>query len=215
MRRIVKKPSPDFFNVWKQDYQNCHGRVPTYSDFIGEAKQKLREELYEEQYGLCCYCCKEVLYPYPNTTDSHIEHFRPQGIIAYTALSLEYTNLHLSCSGFKYSRDSCGHKKDNWFDEALTVSPLEKDVEELFSYTVDGHIRASNGNMRANTTIQKLELDSFALQRLRKTAIYISGLFDDDFDEVRREQIIMEYSTPENGKLRSFCNAVIYCAINT
>ena len=127
----------------------------------------------------------------------------------YDSLSLDYTNLHVSCSGYKETRENCGHKKDNWFDEKLMVSPLEEGVEKLFSYTIDGHIRAVNGNERADAAIKELELDAFALQRLRKTAIYICGLFDDDFDN-KRSKIIHEYNTPLDGKLKSFCNAVTY-----
>lgn len=211
MKNIMKNPSPLFLDKWKLDYQQRYGRMAQYCDFIGEEKQKLREVLFEEQYGLCCYCCKDISFPYTNSIDCHIEHFRPQGLKAYKVLSLEYSNLHLSCSGTKNSRENCGHKKDNWFDESLTVSPLEKDVEELFAYTIDGHIYAKKGNVRADATIKQFNLDSFALQRLRKTAIYISGLFEDDFDEELRSQIIFEYSKPVEGKLRAFSNAVVYC----
>lgn len=211
MRKINKYIYPDAFEEWKIEFRNKNGRNATYSDLIGEPKQRLKTSLYDEQYGLCCYCCKEVSYPYPNSEDSHIEHFRPKGIKQYENLSLDYINLHISCSGYKETRENCGHKKDNWFDEKLTVSPLEEDVESLFSYTIDGHIKAVKGNQRADTTIGKLDLDSFALQRLRMTAIFLCGLFDDDFDDNKRNRIITEYSTPINGELKSFCNAVTYC----
>ncbi len=214
MRRISKKSSPDFFNIWKINFKQTNGVDPDYSKFIGEEKQKLREALYEEQFGLCCYCCKSLMFPYPYSEESHIEHFRPKGNLLYATLSLEYSNLHLSCSGFKSTKDSCGHKKDDWFDEALTVSPLEENVEAIFEYTIDGSIKAANGNIRASKTIEKLELDSFALKRLRSSAIYVSGIFDDDFDDEKRKLITEEYSRTENGCLKAFCNAVLYCAAN-
>jgi uncharacterized protein (TIGR02646 family) len=214
MKKIIKNESPHFLEDWKVEFLNENGRAAIYSDLIGEPKQQLKAVLYEEQYGLCCYCCKSISYPYPNAPDLHIEHFRPKGIEIYKRLSLEYDNLHLSCSGYKDERENCGHKKDNWFYENLTVSPLEDDVENLFTYTIDGHIKAEDGNRRADITISKLELDSFALQRLRNRAIHICGLFDDDFDEEKRKAIIREYSTPSDGKLKSFCNAVIYCVAN-
>ena len=215
MIKINKRTStPDFFEAWKTEYKDKFQKDSKYADLIGEVKQLLKTALYDEQHGLCCYCCKEVSYPYPYAEDSHIEHFRPKGVKLYENISLDYTNLHVSCSGYKETRENCGHKKDNWFDEKLTVSPLEEGVEKLFSYTVDGHIRAVDGNERAEVTIKKLELDSFSLRRLRTTAIYICGLFDDDFDNDKRSRIIYDYKTPLDGKLKSFCNAVTYCVAN-
>jgi uncharacterized protein (TIGR02646 family) len=210
MRRIVKNVVHVSFEKWKTEYSNNNGRLPTYDDFVGDEKQKLRERLYEEQYGLCCYCCKTLNYPYTNSEEAHIEHFKPKGNPLYSMLSLEYTNLHLSCSGYKSDRETCGHKKDDWFDESLMISPLENNVEALFEYSLSGEIRAKDNNERAKKTIEKLGLDSYTLNRQRKTAIFISGLFEDDFNEDRRKEIIQEYNTPENGLLKSFCNAVLY-----
>lgn len=211
MRKINKSNSPDFFKEWKLKFINNRKINPTYSDFVGEPKQKLREALYKEQYGLCCYCCRTLNYPYPNSLEVHIEHFKPKGNPKYCNLSLEYENLHLSCSGYKSDGKTCGHKKNDWFNEEYLISPLEDNVEENFEYTLNGEIRAKNGNKRAEETIKGLGLNSFNLNRQRKSAIYISGLFDDDFDEEKRKEIILEYNTPENGVLRSYCNAVVYC----
>ena len=208
MKRIHKSVSPDFFENWKKEYKDRSGRDATYSDLIGEPKQQLKITLHDEQYGLCCYCCKALSEPYPNNDSINIEHFKPKGNSLYEKLSLDYNNLHISCSGYKDQRENCGHKKDEWFDEMLTVSPMEENVEKLFTYTIDGHIKASAGNIRADTTIQKLGLDSFALQRLRNTAIFICGLFDADYDDEKKEYILREHRTPQNGRLKSFCNAV-------
>lgn len=215
MIKINKKSCSIPLDNWKKKFLETKGVIPTYSDLIGAIKQKVREELYEEQLGLCCYCCKSLQYPYTNSVESHIEHFKPKSDIRYTKLSLDYSNLHLSCSGYKNNRDCCGHKKENWFDEFLMVSPLEDNVEELFEYSIDGHIKATQNNERAYTTILNLELDSFNLKRQRETAIYVSGLFDEDFDEERKASIISEYSNAEDGALRSFCNAVLYCVKNS
>lgn len=213
MKKIIKKSSPKSFDIWKADFLKQNGYVPDYSKLIGDEKQKIREKLYEEQYGLCCYCCKLLKYPYTNSEEFHIEHFRPKSNTNYSHLGLEYSNLHLSCSGYKSNRECCGHKKDDWFDEKLTVSPLEENVEELFEYTIDGHIKAAGGNIRAIETIKNLQLDSFNLQRQRKTAIYMAMFYDsieEDYEE-EKKSIIRDYKTAENGVLKSFCNAVIYC----
>ena len=214
MIKINKKPTPDFLSKWITEYVSKHSTNPIYDDLMGPTKLKLREILYEEQLGLCCYCCRKLNYPYTHSDDSHIEHFKPKGNLKYSSLSLEYTNLHLSCSGYRNQKDCCGHKKKDWFDEELTISPLEDNVDNLFEYSIDGHIMAASNNNRAISTIDNLDLDSFNLQRQRKTAIYVSGLFDDDFDEDKREMIIDEYSSEIDDVLKSFCNAVLYCVKN-
>lgn len=76
---------------------------------MGPTKLKLREILYEEQLGLCCYCCRKLNY-HTHSDDSHIEHFSQRkfgNIVPF----LEYTNLHLSCSGYRNQRIVVGIKK--------------------------------------------------------------------------------------------------------
>ena len=52
-----------------------------------------------------------------------------------------------------YSLDHCNHKKDNWFDFSLCVSPVENEIESLFGFRCDGKIYAlgSNFNYVADT----------------------------------------------------------------
>ncbi|MEN8219842.1 MAG: hypothetical protein ABFS56_26535 [Pseudomonadota bacterium] len=58
-----------------------------------------------------------------------IEHFRPQK--QYPELKLEYNNLLCSCQ-FELQKTEprhCGNAKGSWFDENLTISPLEPSCE--------------------------------------------------------------------------------------
>lgn len=206
MRHILKSPSPLFFEDWKHSFKNSEGKEPVYKDLRGQEYHKLKSHIIEEQYGLCCYCCKEI-----EDYNSHIEHFKPQHQDINNLLVLDYNNLLVSCNGFKDKRENCGHKKDNWYNGYYTVSPLDENCESMFTYTVDGRIRANHSDTRAQDTIDYLELDLNILQRARRTAIFISGLFDDDFDEVKREELIKFFSTPQDGRLNGFCVAILYC----
>ena len=153
MIKIEKQISPASFEAWKKKFKEDNGRDATYSDFIGNEKQRLREKLYEEQYGLCCYCCRFLKHPYQNSVEVHIEHFKPKGDPLYAPLSLEYNNLHLSCSGHKSDHETCGHKKDNWFDENLLISPLK----DLFAYKANGEIKSRESNPRAIENIKRMK----------------------------------------------------------
>lgn len=206
MKHILKSPSPTFFKDWKQNFIKNEGREPTYDELRGVEYHRLKMHIIDEQYGLCCYCCKEI-----DHFNSHIEHFKPQS--QYPDDALNYKNLLVSCDGYKGKHENCGHKKDNWYSDYYTVSPMDGNCESLFTYTVDGHIKANHDDTRARATIGNLELDSDLLQRARRSAIYMSGLFEDDFDN-KRKQLIELFSTPEDGRLRGFCVAILYCLTN-
>jgi len=209
MRYIQKGFSPGFFEAWKHNFIITEGRDPIYRDLRGDDYHNFKNYLIDEQYGLCCYCCKEI-----QDYNSHIEHFRPQHQDINNQLVLDYNNLLISCNGYKDNNENCGHKKNDWYSEYYTISPLEENCESMFTYTIDGHIKANHNDTRAQETIDNLELDLDLLQRARKSAIYVSGLFDDDFDEDRRTELIELFSTPQDGRLEGFCVAILYCLSN-
>lgn len=112
----------------------------------------------------------------------------------------------VSCNGsipYREDHESCGHKRGSWYDDNY-ISPLEDGVESHFSYGIDGKI-IGNDN-RAAEMIDRLNLNCYSLIRKRKTAIYIA--FDSDMDT---EDIIKEYSIPNNEELPEYCTAVLYC----
>ena len=202
MKKIIKTISPINFEKFKENFKIEKGRDALFDDLIASEKRTLKEELIKEQYGLCCYCMKKIEW-----YNSHIEHFVPRSVDS--SKEMDYFNLIASCNGYNEEKENCGHKKSNWYDEYLTVSPLDDLCEDIFKYTVDGRILSDD--MRGKETIKKLELDNDLLKRARKSAIYMSGLFDDDFDDEIRNELIEEYNTPINGELSPFCKAITYC----
>lgn len=203
MRKITKKARLESLERFKADFLAREGRQPQYDDLRGEEYHKVKCDLIEEQFALCCYCGKRI-----HDYDAHIEHFVPQS--ADDTKTLAYDNMLASCNGYRDRQENCGHKKDNWYD-ANTVSPMEEDCESHFTYSVDGKIDAPPDDERGRQTIRHLELDSTLLNRARRSAIYISGLFDEDFDAQKKEELLKAFRTPTDGELPPFCVAICYC----
>lgn len=210
MKYIQKGESPSEFEGWKEKFRERTGKCPAYADLKGLVKKHLKEALLDEQGHICCYCMSRIdLY------DSHIEHFiarseakvRPYSV-AVQDVDLNYENMFLSCEG-EYTHGNwdgthCGRVKDNTAHDML-VCPTDPSVEGQFSYSIKGEI---NGlSPEAMTSIRVLNLDSLALNRHRRKAIFMSGLFDSDADY---DFLIEKYKTPEEGIYAPFCQTILY-----
>ncbi len=173
MRFIDKGTAPAAFLAWRD--QADEEWQPSYRDLRNPQKQTLKEALLAEQGGLCCYCGRQV-----SVDNSHIEHFRPQG--RYQALALAYENLHASCLRDRKADIPlhCGHAKDEQFDEARQISPLDADCEQRFLYTMLGEIVPTDrDDAPAIYMIEILALDSPVLNAQRLDVL--SRVFDDAF----------------------------------
>jgi uncharacterized protein (TIGR02646 family) len=168
MKQIAKNNEPQAIIDWKDDASDEW--QPTYRD---APKPILRQNLAGEQGYICCYCNQDI-----SDDDFHIEHFRPQH--PYTDLELEYVNLHASCikNKPKGSPSHCGDAKGNWFDNTLTLSPLENN-ESSFRYSYNGDIEAAIPN--ASDMIEQLNLKDESLKAKRLAEL--SGILDENFIE--------------------------------
>ena len=206
MKYIKKGDSPAKFEQWKIDFKDRTGREPVYLDLKGSIKRDLKETLLKEQGYICCYCmCRIAAY------DSHIEHFiarseakdQPYSVVVQDA-ELGYENLLLSCEGEEGDGKHCGRFKDNAVHEML-LSPTVPSVESDFQYTANGEI---NGlSPEAMTSVRVLNLSSYDLNRHRRTAIFMSGLFEPDADY---DFLIEKFRVPEDGMYAPFCQAILY-----
>lgn len=216
MRYIKKQKTPQEFLDWKaqanEDWQ------PSWDDLQNPEKNIVRQSLLKEQGYICCYCQRRI-----DLNNSHIEHFKPKDKNCYPELSLEYNNLLASCQKERinilvdqeeqsYPEDPvhCGHLKKNWYDEKLTVSPLEPDCANYFHYTEEGQIKGKNE--AANITIKKLGLDNSKLTRARRKIIqgYLGNeellLSKEDI-----EKLIAKFDqVNEKEEYDEFCGVLIY-----
>jgi uncharacterized protein (TIGR02646 family) len=204
MRRISKALEPEFFVTWKKSEDD--NWKPVYADLQNPQKEELHVSLLSEQGYTCCYCGREV-----SIYDSHIEHFRPR--CTYSSLTLTYENLFVSCMRERQTRpqlpETCGVLKDDWFDEANHLSPLQTDCEEAFSYTLTGEIQGKTPV--AELMIKVLGLDQVFLVNRRRNAL--EGVFDPEFitaaTEAELENIRASFRTPTtNGVMTPFFQAI-------
>ena len=170
MKHIEKGPEPSDFRAWKATDKMSHR--PNWNRVDTGVKNGVHAALMIEQGFICCYCEARI-----DDGSSHVEHFRPRNG-SYSHLQLEYSNLHCSC-GLAVAQGEpthCGHRKGNWFDEELLVSPLDPGCESRFRFTGDGQVHPADGDEAAATTISRLALDMPKLRALRAAAL--DGLHD-------------------------------------
>jgi len=144
MRYIQKLDAPKSFlkktnslTNWSE-YHNC----------CKKQKRALKRYIlkYEQNY-LCIYCESKI-----NLENSHLEHIKPKAKDKYPQLTFTYKNLVVSCNGtchnLNYDKDiySCGHIKDNAYDDSKFLNPVEvKNIREYFKYDIDeGKIESSS-----------------------------------------------------------------------
>ncbi len=155
---------------------------------------------------------------------SHFEHFKPKSNITYAHLVLDYTNLLVSCKGENEDSEEskeehrvpvhCGHKKDDWYDEQLMVSPLDVNCASFFRYSASGEILPTDEPDKqeaAKTTIEKLGLDIEKLRLMRSAAIDGALLA---IEGLTAEEILLFAKGYEHlnadGRYMPFCAAIAF-----
>jgi uncharacterized protein (TIGR02646 family) len=154
---------------------------------------------------ICCYCEQRL-----DPDDSHVEHFRPQS--KFPLNSLDFDNLLCSCQDQikKGEPRHCGNLKDNWFDPALLISPLDPKCETSFKFTADGYIQPRHEqDQAAITTITKLGLDIPALRALRRQAI--EPFLDESLSVEEFNLFVQKYLLPSSsGEFNPFWSSIHY-----
>lgn len=214
MRYIRKGEEPESFTTWKERQKN-RGNPLTWRAFRRRVivKNDVYDALLREQGYICCYCGMQI------TRDaSHFEHFKPKSNITYGHLVLDYTNLLVSCKGESEEEHRvpvhCGHKKDDWYDEHLMVSPLDVNCGSFFRYSASGEILPTDEldkQEAAKTTIEKVGLDIEKLRLMRSAAIDAALLAIEGLTAEEIQQLAQGYAQPDaDGRYTPFCAAIAY-----
>ena len=87
-----------------------------WNDLPFDEKEALREQLHDEQNGLCCYCCREI-----STKGVSVEHLQDKH--QHRKLQFSYDNLLLSCASTKH----CNIAKQS---KAIKMHPLHPDCDD-------------------------------------------------------------------------------------
>ena len=187
MKHIVKQHEPAAFSEWKAEANE--NWTPTFDTLSGTPKKAVVDSLLEEQGWICCYCERRL-----NKQDSHIEHLRPQN--DPHGDPLDYNNMVRSCQNRlkKSEPRHCGNRKENWYDPALFVSPLDPGCEERFKFLGDRSILPSDpDDQGASVTILKLGLNLSKLNALRVAAITPFLGLDTELSDVEFRTFVAGY----------------------
>ena len=109
-----------------------------------ELKTVLREQLSQEQNGLCCYCCQII-----DDKTTHIEHLQCRQ--DYPQKCFDYENLLLSCS----TRKQCDNAKGS---QALPLTPLMSECDSEIKLNLVGELESESE--RGKQAIAILNLNS-------------------------------------------------------
>lgn len=199
MRHIKKTSEPACLQNNKASFSN-------WGDFRNPCKAELKQSLLKEQDGLCVYCESDLSI---EDRKSHIEHVRPRS--RYPKLTFEYFNLVASCEGIcsesNKGKQSCGHRKDDHYDEKCFLNPVEcEDIAAHFKFDEEkGAILPSDKNpVAAQHTIDVLNLNAPYLCNARRNA---KQVFIDYFSR----QFDFEKLSAELNQPREFVSFLRYC----
>lgn len=211
MRHIVKESEPDAYRDFREHAER--GERAGWHSMNSTAKRELYTALLHEQGYCCCYCGRRVGHK-----SSHVEHVKPRN--TFPEYAYDYRNLAASCikNPWKGMPLHCGHKKAEWYEGENFVSPHQPDCEDRFAYGFNGAIRpASESDIAAKTTIQKLGLDLDRLRVLRSEALNVALDGVEDMSAEVIEALIRGYRNrskkdnfaPFSGAILSALNKIL------
>ncbi|MCX6579616.1 MAG: TIGR02646 family protein [Candidatus Aminicenantes bacterium] len=180
MLKIDKAEEPQEF----VDFKKTHPKQWDEIDNVPGLKKRLRDYLLEHEQKInssyCCVYCERKI----SLERSHIEHIKPKSV--YKADTFNYQNLTVSCQedkdkvkvkGLKRNLKTCGHYKENRFDEAKFINPVLDYPKDFFTYDITtGNVISREGlsgkeQGKANYTIDLLNLNHAYLADTRTEII--------------------------------------------
>ena len=167
MQYIDKQLSmPTVVEKWIRKYQP---KTWTLSKDNHDGYVLLKEQLRQEQKGLCCYCCQIL------ETEATVEHLKSRD--KYPKLTYDYGNLLLSCQQSKQCDNAKGNKE-------LDLTPLMIECDAEIMLKVNGELNPKS--KRAQQAIDLLNLNNADLCQRRERLI--GDLFGID-NELNQENL--------------------------
>lgn len=145
----IKKNKPKTWDL-SQDY---------YDGYV-----LLREQLRQEQKGLC-YCCQIL------EKQATVEHLKSRS--KFPQLTFDYQNLLLSCK----ESNQCDNAKGS---DELDLTPLMVECDTEIALKTNGELKPDDDSERAKQAINLLNLNNLDLRQRREQAI--KDLFNIDKD---------------------------------
>lgn len=179
----------------------------------------LKQQMYDDQGGICCYCGRKLEYPnHPLQAQYIVEHVKPKE--ADRTLAGEYKNLLLSCRPTdeeeQLRKDAPRKEKNAFFhcDKAkssmpITYSPLQLDCDTHFRYDEFGDVNVVDvTDAMAAQDLVTLNLKCQWLKTRRMAAIE-GELFDENYELLPENELRDRLTTimqrDANGLFAEFC----------
>ncbi|MEN2752610.1 retron system putative HNH endonuclease [Psychrobacter sp. FBL11] len=134
-------------------------KTASWGDIPEDIKAPLRQQLYDEQLGICCYCCKSL-----NNEKTVIEHLKSRR--NYPTKRFDYDNLLLSCSISK----QCDNAKGS---QELLLTPLMNECNNEIKLNLAGELESDTE--RGKEAIEVLNLNSRKACQHRKDLFTMMG----------------------------------------
>lgn len=183
MRQIQKSQEPNDLAEWRSK----HSSDPNFGyDLLdSDLRATIKRGLLDEQGRIDAYTEQRI-----REDSSHIEHLKAQAHCTGTE-EVRYTNM-VACypAPNSVTDESYGAiAKGAWpapAEDYLFVSPLTNGCERRFNYREDGLVEpASTNDLAAQTTIERLNLNTMKLRRYRREAV--QGTLGNNFTLSRRD----------------------------
>lgn len=179
-----------------------------------------------EQGYLCAYTLLII-----DENKAHVEHLKPQSICRHEDKEREqhgnkrmfedvdWCNMVACFPQPRGKHPGFGAwKKDSWWSNQDFISPLAETCESKFRYCKDGSIQnAVDGDIPAQTTIKKLNLNCDPLKELRAKAIKATGFHKRSKKPILSikavERIIGQLKQKQGGRYAEFCTVLEYVGL--
>jgi uncharacterized protein (TIGR02646 family) len=207
--KFVNKGGPPYaYREWCRAVDGTND--DNYGQMRGSIKTVVLAALAKEQGEICGYTMRRI-----DMNTSHIEHVKPESVcrLENQGSDLDFSNM-LACFPRDGMRRRCRYgaqKKDNWWNPALFVSPLNPACERRFRFNLQGEISAVGTNQAATNTIEVLGLDNTTLTEDRRRAIdeFIYGdSGSDPLSKAKAFRLRTEVCSKSGTRYTEFCVAL-------
>lgn len=143
---IQRGKEPDSLLKYRKKPDACYERIEA------EASKAIRQQMWEEQGGLCAYCIRQIKSP----RDVRIEHYtarHPQDGTYEAMQTLNFKEMLGVCygnsirPGVKYEDRTCDAHRGN---TPLNVNPFDIHSIRKIKYSSDGYITSDDKGIRTD-----------------------------------------------------------------
>ena len=206
MRTIKKGREPRSLQSYRLTQDSTYDGLPS------QAKQDIRDQLVNEQRGLCCYCQSRIRADW---NLMKVEHWQSKSDDKYPERQLDYTNMLGACLGGQKrgekSPPNAHHcdtaKRDT--DLCFSVSDAGHPIEPRIHYLGTGKIGSQDLSINDQLNrVLKLNLPHLVGNRKAVLMAFLRRLdIGRSFDPVRE---LPKWDGSQPGQLEPFAQVVVY-----